>query len=220
MNPLSDRRLYAFVDFTFLHGRSPVDVARELCAGGADIIQLRCKDLPVEEVRRVAAELLPITRDAGVPLVLNDHWALAADLGAPVCHLGQEDFFDAGQTHVSDLRGAASRPLLGLSTHAPDQAERAIRAGADYIAIGPVYATGTKPTARPVTLEYVRWAAANVTGPWFAIGGVTLDNLDAVLAAGATRVCVVSAILNSRDIAETCHRFKKRLLSAAPKSQP
>ena len=94
------------------------------------------------------------------------------------------------------------------------QAQRALAAGPDYIAIGPVYATGTKPTAKPVTLEYVRWAAANVTIPWFAIGGVNLQTLDAVLAAGARRVCVVSAILNAPDLVEACHTFKDRLLSA------
>ncbi len=101
-----------------------------------------------------------------------------------------------------------------MSTHAPAQAERAIAAGADYIAVGPVYATGTKPTAKPVSLDYVKWAAANVQIPWFAIGGINLENLDAVLAAGARRIGVVSAILNATDIAEACHNFKNRLLSA------
>ena len=80
-----------------------------------------------------------------------------------------------------------------------------------YIAIGPVYATGTKPTAKPVTLEYVRWAAANVGIPWFAIGGINLKNLEEVLAAGATRICVVSAILNAPDIAAASRQFKERL---------
>ena len=95
--------------------------------------------------------------------------------------------------------------------HAPAQAQRALDAGADYIAIGPIYATGTKPTAKPVTLEYVRWAAAHVTVPWFAIGGVNLATLDAVLAAGARRICVVSAILNAPDIATACAEFRRRL---------
>ena len=85
-----------------------------------------------------------------------------------------------------------------MSTHSPEQAKRALAAGPDYIAIGPVYSTGTKPKAKPVTLEYVRWAAANVNIPWFAIGGINLGNLDDVLAAGARRICVVSAILNAR----------------------
>jgi len=74
-----------------------------------------------------------------------------------------------------------------------------------------VFATGTKPTARPVTLDYVRWAAANVTVPWFAIGGINLENLRDVLAAGATRICVVSAILNAPDVAKACAEFRRRL---------
>ncbi len=84
-------------------------------------------------------------------------------------------------------------------------------AGADYVAIGPVFATGTKPTAKPVTLDYVRWAAANVCVPWFAIGGINLRNLDAVLTAGARRVCVVSAILNADDVTAECRKLRTRL---------
>jgi thiamine-phosphate pyrophosphorylase len=103
---------------------------------------------------------------------------------------------------------------IGLSTHAPDQAQRALAAGPDYIAIGPVYyATGTKPTAKPVTLEYVRWAAENVNVPWFAIGGINLENLGDVLAAGAKRVCVVSAILNAPDVTKACAEFRRLLES-------
>jgi thiamine-phosphate pyrophosphorylase len=77
-----------------------------------------------------------------------------------------------------------------------------------------VFATNTKPTARPVTLEYVQWAAANVSAPWFAIGGITLQNLNGVLAAGAKRICVVSAILDTPDIVKACRAFKDRLPSA------
>ena len=139
---------------------------------------------------------------------------LAVQTGAFGCHLGQEDFFDAGYTQVAQVTGCPPTIKLGLSTHAPEQARRALDARPDYIAIGPVFATGTKPTARPVTLEYVRWAAANASGPWFAIGGITLQNLDDVLAAGATRICVVSAILDTPDIAKACRAFKDRLPSA------
>ena len=127
------------------------------------------------------------------------------------CHLGQEDFFDAGHKHCSEVRNQKSEVKIGLSTHAPEQAKRALAAGPDYIAIGPVFATGTKPTAKPVTLEYVRWAAKNVTIPWFAIGGINLENLGDVLAAGATRVCVVSAILNAPDVTKACAEFRRRL---------
>ena len=117
----------------------------------------------------------------------------------------------AGHKHCSEVRGPKSEVRIGLSTHAPEQAQRAVAAGADYIAIGPIFATGTKPTAKPVTLDYVRWAAQNVTVPWFAIGGINLQNMDGVLAAGAKRICVVSAILNAPDVAKACAEFKKRL---------
>lgn len=263
MKPLADCFLYAFVDTAFLRGRAPDLVARQLCDGGADLIQLRAKGLPVDEVTRLAEALVPITERADVGLVINDHPAVARAVGAPLVHLGQEDFFDRGYTHVTELAGEVQErkpqvgvptpglrptpfdvggdlpslgatsgpgreavspaalanrrppPRIGLSTHAPEQAERALAAGAAYIAIGPVYATGTKPTARPVTLDYVRWAAAHVPVPWFAIGGIHFGNLDAVLAAGAQRLCMVSALLDAPDLVRACQTLKHRLLSAA-----
>lgn len=210
MKPLAACLLYTFVDTAYLRGRDPEAVARQLCEGGSDIIQFRAKDLAPKQIAAIGSRLLKITEQAGVPLVINDHPQIAHEIGAPLAHLGQEDFFD-GTRQQSRAREQAA---FGLSTHAAAQAERAIAAGASYIAVGPVYATPTKPSAKPVTLEYVRWAAANVRIPWFAIGGVNLQNLDDVLAAGATRVCVVSAILNSPDLARACQAFKQRLTSA------
>ncbi len=217
--------MYAFVDTTCLRGRAPETVAQQLCDGGADLIQLRAKESPLAEVRRLAEAILPVTRRAGIGLVINDHASLARELGAEFCHLGQEDFFGAGYSHVSQLpltvrpepapagaRQARVAPVgVGLSTAGPEQAGRAIAAGADYLGVGAVFPTGTKPTARPVTLEYVRWAAANIRIPWFAIGGINLENLDDLLAAGARRICVVSAILLAEDPAAACRKFKDRL---------
>jgi thiamine-phosphate pyrophosphorylase len=211
LRPLADCRLYTFVDTAYLHGRDPAEICRQLCDGGSDLIQLRAKNSSREEVWRIAEKLLPITSTANVWLVINDHPDVASEIGAPICHLGQEDFFDAGHTHVSQLKPLRSGLKIGLSTHAPAQAERAIAAGAAYVAIGPIYATGTKPTAKPVTLDYVRWAATNVKIPWFAIGGINLQTIDSVVEAGARRVCIVSAILNAPDIAGACREFKRRL---------
>ena len=211
MKPLHDCRLYAFVDLAYLHGRNPTDIASQLCDGGADLIQLRAKGSTTAEVARMAEAVLPITQTAGVGLVINDFPEIAWQIGAPACHLGQEDFFDAGYKTAAQVTGPRRQIMLGLSTHNPSQAERAIAAAPDYIAIGPIYATGTKPTAKPVTLDYVRWAAAHVPIPWFAIGGINLQRLDDILAAGATRICVVSAILNAPDIAKACQEFRKRL---------
>ena len=218
MISLHDCHLYTFVDTAYLHGRPAAEIAQQLCDGGSDLIQLRAKDSSPDQIRRLAEQILPITERAGVGLVINDHPAIAQQVGAPLCHLGQEDFFDAGHTQFSSLVTRHSSLQFGLSTHAPGQAQRALLARPDYIAIGPVFATGTKPTARPVTLDYVRWAAAHVSIPWFAIGGIDLKNLDEVLAAGATRICVVSAILNAPDVAQACQAFQSRLPSAPRKT--
>ncbi|PWU12740.1 MAG: thiamine phosphate synthase [Verrucomicrobia bacterium] len=217
MKPLSDCHLYAFVDTAYLHGRAPEDIAQQLCDGEADLIQLRAKQSSLEEIRRMAAALHQITQQANVGLVINDHPSIAQEVGADFCHLGQEDFFKVGQASrlppsaKTAWEGETPGLRFGLSSHSPEQARRAKEAGAAYLGVGPVYATATKPQAKPVTLEYVRWAAANVTPPWFAIGGITLQNLDEVLAAGARRVCVVSAILNSQNVVSTCRAFKERL---------
>lgn len=211
MKPLADCKLYAFVDTAYLHGRAPEVVALQLCDGGADLIQLRAKTSSPADIRRMAETIAPVLKKAKVGLVINDHLDIAREVGADICHLGQEDFFDAGFTHISQLSTLNSQLKIGLSTHASAQAERAIAAGADYIAIGPIYATGTKPTAKQVTLEYVRWAAAHVNVPWFAIGGINLQTIAAVLEAGATRICVVSAILNAPDVAKACAEFRKKL---------
>lgn len=214
MKALTDCHLYTFIDFTYLRDRSPEVIAQQLCDGGSDIIQLRAKNLLPREIRRVAERILPIVHQAGVPLVINDCLEAALATGADYCHLGQEDFFEAGHQQVSELIPPEARQRIGLSSHAPVQAKRAMEAGAAYLGVGPVYVTPTKPDAPAATLDYVRWAAAHLTLPWFAIGGITLHNLDQVLAAGARRVCVVSAILNAANVVQACQDFKKRLVSA------
>jgi thiamine-phosphate pyrophosphorylase len=211
MKPLADCKLYTFVDTAYLRGRAPEIVAQQLCDGGSDLIQLRAKNSSPDEIRRMAEKIIPVTKRANVRLVINDHLEIASELGAEFCHLGQEDFFDAGHKQISELRIANCELKIGLSTHSPEQARRALAAGPDYVAIGPVFATDTKPGAKPVTLDYVRWAAENVKIPWFAIGGIRLENLGDVLAAGARRVCVVSAILNAPDVAKACAEFRQRL---------
>jgi len=188
-----------------------MDLARQLCEGGADLIQLRAKRKPQEEIRRWAKQILTVTRENGVPLVINDYPSIAVEVGADFCHMGQEDFFDRGYRTVSELSPSGVALRVGLSTHAPEQAQRAVDAGPDYVAIGPVYATPTKPSAPPVTLEYVRWASRHLTLPWFAIGGINLGNLDEIMEAGARRICIVSALLEADNVTDACREFKARL---------
>ncbi len=172
-------------------------------------------------MRRLVDEVLPVTQAAGVICVLNDHASLGRELGVPCVHLGQEDFFeDLRLSRVTELwsgkpeSGAGPAPAVGLSSHAPAQALRAVAAGAKYVAVGPVFPTGTKPGRAAVTLDYVRWAAQHLTLPWFAIGGIHLQNLSLVLDAGARRICVVSAILQAPDVAATTRAFRRALDAA------
>jgi thiamine-phosphate pyrophosphorylase len=213
MKTLQECRLYGFVDTSYLAGRKAGDVASQLCEGGVDILQLRAKRETADEVLDLAERILPITRAAGVPLVINDHPAIACATRAAFCHLGQEDFFEAGHRTKTDILPAQSGVELGLSSHSPRQARRAVRAGAAYLGVGPVFPTATKPGVTPVTLDYVRWAAEHLEVPWFAIGGINLQNLDEVLEAGARRVCVVSAILGAASVVRACQAFRDRLTS-------
>ncbi len=212
MKPLLEARLYAFIDTAYCEHSKVGEIARQLCEGGADIIQLRAKGATGLEIRRMAENILPVTTAAQVPLVINDFLNVAREVGAAYCHLGQEDFFASGRQQVSELIGASEKMQLGLSSHAPDQALRAVQAGASYLGAGPVFATPTKAEAKPVGLEYMGWMAANISIPWFAIGGISLDNLPAVLEAGARRVCVVSAILKASNIRKACQAFKQQLI--------
>lgn len=211
MKPWADCRLYAFVDTAYLDGRAPEELARALCGGGADVVQVRAKGWERDATRRLVESVLPAVNAAGARMVLNDDWDLGCELGVPCVHLGQEDFFDAGHATTADLPGTRHRPELGLSSHAPEQFLRAEAAGAAYVAVGPVFATPTKPGRPAVTLDYVRWAAVHARVPWFAIGGIQPGNLDAVLEAGATRVCIVSALLRQPDVEAATNAIRSRL---------
>src|ERR1700722_15834705 len=135
MKPLAQCRLYTFIDTACLGARPADLVAAQLCDGGSDLIQLRSKGATADEICRLAGQILPVLQRANVGLVINDHWDIACKVGADFCHLGQEDFFDAGRIEASQLLpvgGYSHLPLLGLSTHAPAQALRAVAAHPAY----------------------------------------------------------------------------------------
>ena len=206
---IADCRLYGFIDTAFLAGRDPGVVTRQLIAGGVDIIQVRAKN--IKSARRLALALA-VTRaaaDTPVPVIVNDDIAAAYASRADGVHLGQEDWTNLPT--ADRQQRLLGLDVLGLSTHALPQAITAERDGANYIGVGPVFATGTKPDAQPVGIELVRQVATRVTTPFFAIGGITLENLAVVLAAGATRVAVVSAILTAPDVTAAARKFKEKL---------
>jgi thiamine-phosphate pyrophosphorylase len=157
-------------------------------SGGVDLVQIRDKGFADPELVPVLHEARQVTRRLDVPLVVNDRPDLAALVGADYVHVGQDDL----PVEVARRFGVG----VGLSTHAPEEIDRA---EADYIGVGPVYATPTKEGRPAVGPELVRYAAAHARQPWFAIGGIDETNVAEVVAAGARRIAVVRAIGDAPD---------------------
>jgi thiamine-phosphate pyrophosphorylase len=162
--------------------------------GGVDLVQLRCKDVSDEEILTAAVRFRTICTQHGALFIVNDRPDLALQADADGVHVGQDD------TPVAEARELlGDERIVGLSTHSPAQVDAARGQAVDYIAVGPVHETPTKPGRPAVGLELVSYAAANATVPFFAIGGINPDNVDAVAAAGAQRVVVVRALTQARD---------------------
>ena len=179
--------------------------------GGVDIVQLREKGLEAREELALLEVFADACRRHGALLAVNDRADVALAAGADVLHLGQDDL----PVPVA-RRILGPGPLIGRSSHSPAQSDSAAaEEGADYFCAGPVWTTPTKP-GRPATgLELIsRVASREPTRPWFAIGGISLDRLDHVLAAGAARVVVVRAITEAADPAAATRAFARRLYRA------
>jgi thiamine-phosphate pyrophosphorylase len=168
--------------------------------GGVDVVQLREKSAPDGSIVDTGRRLRKLCDEHDALLIVNDRPDLAVACGADGVHVGQDD------EPLDSVRATVGHELIvGISTHSPQQIEDALASTADYLGVGPVYGTPTKPGVEPVSLELVRYAAAHAAAkPWFAIGGIDQDNAPAVAQAGATRIAVVRAIrdaANPRDAA-------------------
>jgi thiamine-phosphate pyrophosphorylase len=163
--------------------------------GGVDVVQLRDKSAPDDVVVASGRRLRALCDERGALFIVNDRPDLAVACEADGVHVGQAD------APLRDVREVVGPDLIvGLSTHSPDQIEAALASTADYLGLGPVYATPTKLGRAPVGLEHVRHAAEHASAkPWFAIGGIDATNASEVAAAGATRIAVVRAIRDADD---------------------
>ncbi len=198
---LERARLYLVCD------RRPVDFLRAALAGGVDIVQLRDKAASDEQLREAAAVFRACAEEAGALFILNDRPDLAVAVGADGVHVGQDDMDPAAaRAEVGD------ELIVGRSTHSAAQVDAAT--GVDYIAVGPVHATPTKPGRPAAGLEPVRHAAAHARVPWFAIGGLDSGNLGEAIAAGARRAVVVRAITESGDPREAARSLRGALDAA------
>jgi thiamine-phosphate pyrophosphorylase len=198
---LRDARLY------FVADRVGMDRALEgALAGGADLFQLRDKDASDDELVAAAERARERCHAAGALFLLNDRPDLAVTCGADGVHVGQDDM-PVGRAR--ELVGDAA--LVGLSTHSVQQAQAGCRSGADYIAVGPVHATPTKEGRPAIGVEPIRYAAAHVEVPWFAIGGIDPETVDDVVRAGARRVVVVRALVEADDPEATARALRASL---------
>ena len=212
-NRLAAARLYGILDVGYLAEDSLERVAAQLCEGGVDVVQLRAKGRDERDIEEMANHVAPILRDAGVPFIINDHPELVPSVGADGAHVGQDDFSvaDARWRAGRALGGEVPLPIIGKSTHSVEQAVAAAAEGADYIGFGPLFPTPTKAGRQAIGLADIARVHALVSVPIFCIGGVKLENLDAVIAAGARRVVIVSGILQAPDIARYCREVKGRI---------
>jgi thiamine-phosphate pyrophosphorylase len=171
------------------------DWLARLLAKGIRLVQLRVKDRPANVVRAEIEKAVALCAARRCQLVVNDYWREAIDAGADFVHLGQEDLAAAD---LPAIRAAGMK--IGISTHTPEELDKALGAAADYVALGPIYATTLKimPWAPQGLPRLAEWRA-RIACPLVAIGGITLDRAPIVLAAGADSVAVITDIVTSQD---------------------
>jgi thiamine-phosphate pyrophosphorylase len=203
---LHEARLYLVCD------ARPQAFLEQALRGGVDIVQLRIKHMPDAAILRAAARFKRLCAEHGALFILNDRPDLAAEAGADGVHVGQDDgTVDSARAMIGTDR------LVGLSTHTPDQVEAS--GAADYIGVGPVHATPTKPGRPAVGLELVRHAAGHARVPFFAIGGITAGNAADVRAAGGRRIAVVRALTEAEDPARAARELRAVIVTGQTRSE-
>jgi thiamine-phosphate pyrophosphorylase len=202
---LAAARLYLVCSAT-PDGRELPTLLRAAIAGGVDVVQLREKHMRNEELATEAHAARVLCAELGALLIVNDRPWVAREAGADGIHVGQDDIPPA---EVRELVGP--QMLIGLSTHSREQIDAADASIVDYIGVGPIHETPTKPGRPAVGVELIGYAAAHAAVPFFAIGGLDATNVGAALDAGATRVCVLRAIAGAEDPEHAARALRERL---------
>ena len=198
-------RLYVLISSNITK-KSVKETARLVIDGGADAVQLREKTISDRKFISLAREVRDITTKRGSLLIINDRVHVVRKVNADGIHLGQQDMSALEARNI-----IGDEKIIGVSTHSITQARQAQKDGADYIAIGPIYPTSTKDHEPSVGIEIIHEISEAVSIPIIAIGAITLENLDEVLKAGASRIAVCSAIIGSKDIYSSTRQFKEKL---------
>ena len=205
-----DLDLYVITDETIAAGHTHVEIARLAIAGGADVIQLRDKCCGTRDLCRTGREIRELTRKTGTLFIVNDRLDVALACGADGVHLGRDDL------RVDVARQIAPRSfVIGVSVRNPEEAVAAEEAGADYVVLSPIFSTTSKDDAGPgLGLAALREIREEVSIPVIAIGGISRDNVGAVIGAGADGVAVISAVVGQPDITTAARDLKSRITVA------
>lgn len=201
--------VYGITAERFSKDRSNIEVVEEMIKAGIKIIQYREKRhlKNYNEILDECRVIRELTKKSGVVFIINDFVDIAFLVDADGVHVGQEDLPVAA---VRELIGP--NKIIGLSTHSPEEAKAAEEQGADYIGVGPIFATQTKEdVCAPVGLTYLEHVVSNSSLPFVAIGGIKLHNIEEVVSRGATSICLVTEIVGADDIGKTVHKLHKAM---------
>jgi thiamine-phosphate pyrophosphorylase len=203
---LRESRLYAIIDKQVLGKSSLNHAAAIISKGGVQIIQLRDKSSEKKAVFEEALSLKKLLAKSKTIFIVNDHADIAKAVNSDGVHLGQDDL------PVKAVRKFLGQDkIIGLSCHNIKQAVQAQDRGVDYIAIGPIFSTSTKPTAKAVGLDLIRQCQKMIKVPFFAIGGINENNIESILSCGGARIAVCQAICLAGDIQAAAGKFYKLL---------
>ncbi len=200
---LADKKLYLVTNSDKFENEDDfIDAVAAALKGGVQIVQLREKKRPAKEIINLGKKIRMLCSEFNALYIVNDRIDIAQITEADGVHLGQDDI------DVHSAREILGKNfIIGVSTHAPEQAHKAVLDGADYIGVGPIFVTPTKEGRAAVGLEYVKWASENVKIPFFAIGGIDLENVKTVIDTGAERVAVVRAIISAENPKNAAEEF-------------
>ncbi len=195
--------------YCLISGPRALDLTRAAVAGGAQVVQLRDKQLSDRALVGLAVRMAGICHEAGALLIVNDRPDIARVAGADGVHLGQEDL------PVAAARKILPDRLVGVSTHSDAEIEAALADGADYLGIGCCFPSATKEVAQQSGLELVSRWSGRLDRPYFPLGGITLERVGQVLARGARSVAVGSAVCDAEDPQRVARTFRQRLIAGA-----
>jgi thiamine-phosphate pyrophosphorylase len=210
-NRIIDTDLYCITSEEHSRGRSNLEVVSEMIKAGVKVIQYREKEKKLLHKYNECLKIRDMTKEAGVTFIVNDHVDLAILVKADGVHIGQDDL---PIEKVRELVG--KEMIIGVSTHSPEQAEDAVRRGADYIGVGPLYRTYTKKdVCDPVGLDYLSYVVRNLSVPHVAIGGIKQHNMHEVIERGAKCIAMVTEIVGADNIGEKIRAIKENMRRGA-----